>query len=181
MYLEWIHTCNGSQACWSLSHTVFKFELLVCLERLQLDLENNGASLPSSDASMTENVAPEPEPVEAAEDVLPLEDVEDVLPVEDVVPVLEEPTFRVSFQNENGQTEVTVEGVDQDMLLFDLTLAFKESGVRSAYTSLLILPLFVCCVRKMIRVFVTQLSVAGASHGVSTSLSATSDISGCLS
>jgi hypothetical protein len=89
---------------------------------LQLDLENNGPSLPSSDASVAENVAPEP--AEAAEDVLP--------------PVIEEPAFQISFQNENGQTEVTVEGVDQDMLLFDLTLAFKETGVRSAYTFFLI-------------------------------------------
>lgn len=78
---------------------------------------------------MVENVAPEP--AEAAEDVLPLEDV---------ASVLEEPVFQVSFQNENGQTEVTVEGVDQDMLLFDLTLAFKETCVRSVHTFFLILP-----------------------------------------
>lgn len=83
--------------------------------------------MPSSDASVAENVAPEP--AEAAEDVLPLEDA---------APVIEEPAFQIFFQNENEQTEVTVEGVDQDMLLFDLTLAFKETGVRSAYTFFLI-------------------------------------------
>lgn len=84
----------------------------------KLDLENNGPSLPSSDASVAENVVPEP--AEAAEDVLPLENA---------APVIEEPAFQIFFQNENEQTEVTVEGVDQDMLLFDLTLAFKETGV----------------------------------------------------
>lgn len=88
-----------------------------------MDLKNSGAPLPSSDASTI--VTSAPEPVEAAEDVLPLDDV---------APVFEEPMFQVSFLNENGQTEVTVEGHDQDMLLFDLTLAFKETGVRSAYT-----------------------------------------------
>lgn len=108
---------------------------------LQLDLENNGPSLPSSDASMVDNVAPEP-----------AEDPEDVNPLEDVASDLEEPVFLVSFQNENGQTEVTVEGVDQDMLLFDLTLAFKETGVRSAYTFFFNPPRCAFYVRKYILV-----------------------------
>lgn len=88
-----------------------------------MDLENNGASLPSSDASIAEKVAPEP-----------LESSEAVVPFEDAIPHFEEPDFQVHFQIENGQTEVTVEGVDQDNLLFDLTLAFNDSGVRSAHT-----------------------------------------------
>lgn len=89
------------------------------LERPEkMDLENNGASLPSSDASIAEKVAPEP-----------LERTEVVIPLEDAVPQFEEPEFQVYFQNDNGQTEVTVEGVDQDNLLFDLTLAFNETGV----------------------------------------------------
>ncbi|KAG0580342.1 hypothetical protein KC19_4G166300 [Ceratodon purpureus] len=85
---------------------------------LPMDLENNGASLPSSDASLAEKVAPEP-----------LESDEAHLPFEDAVPEFEEPGFQVYFENDNGQTEVTVEGVDQEMLLFDLTLAFNETGV----------------------------------------------------
>lgn len=84
----------------------------------KMDLENNGASLPSSDASIAEKVAPEP-----------LESSEAVVPCEDAIPHFEEPDFQVHFQIENGQTEVTVEGVDQDNLLFDLTLAFNDTGV----------------------------------------------------
>ena len=90
---------------------------------------------------MVDNVAPEP-----------AEDPEDVNPLEDVASDLEEPVFLVSFQNENGQTEVTVEGVDQDMLLFDLTLAFKETGVRSAYTFFFNPPRCAFYVRKYILV-----------------------------
>ena len=92
-----------------------------------MDLEDNGASLPSSDASLAEKVAPEP-----------LESDEVHLPFEDAVPDFEEPAFQIYFQNDNGLTEVTVEGVDQEMLLFDLTLAFNETGVRSSHTSVLI-------------------------------------------
>lgn len=101
-----------------------------------MDLENNGASLPSSDASIAEKVAPEP-----------LESSEVVIPYEDAVPQFQVPDFQVHFQNDNGQTEVTVEGADQEMLLFDLTLAFNETGVRSAHTFELISPCCVCCVR----------------------------------
>nr|PNR57530.1 hypothetical protein PHYPA_004524 [Physcomitrium patens] len=85
---------------------------------LLMDLENNGASLPSSDASIADRVAPEP-----------LDSAGDVLAVEDISFVLEEPAFQVHFQNDNGQTQVTVEGDDQDQFLFDLTHAFKETVV----------------------------------------------------
>lgn len=84
-----------------------------------MDPRNNDTSLSSSDASMADKVAPEP-----------LEHVEAVVPMADTNIGNEEPTFQVYFQNDDGQTEVTVEGVDQDMLLFDLTLAFNETGVR---------------------------------------------------
>lgn len=93
-----------------------------------MDLENNGASLPSSDASIADRVAPEP-----------LDSAGDVLAVEDISFVLEEPAFQVHFQNDNGQTQVTVEGDDQDQFLFDLTHAFKETVVRFSptFTSIL--------------------------------------------
>lgn len=83
-----------------------------------MDLENNDTSLPSSEASMAERVAPEP-----------LESDEAVFSTEEVVSDYEQPAFKVFFQIDNGQTEVTVEGVDQEMLLFDLTQAFYETGV----------------------------------------------------
>lgn len=84
-----------------------------------MDLENNDTSLSSSDASMAEKVSPEP-----------LEHAETVVSTEAIHIGNEEPAFQVYFQNDDGQTEVTVEGVDQDLLLFDLTLAFNETGVR---------------------------------------------------
>ncbi|XP_024391015.1 uncharacterized protein [Physcomitrium patens] len=84
----------------------------------KMDLENNDTSLPSSEASMAERVAPEP-----------LESDEAVFSTEEVVSDYEQPAFKVFFQIDNGQTEVTVEGVDQEMLLFDLTQAFYETGV----------------------------------------------------
>lgn len=111
-----------------------------------MDLENNDASLPSSNASLAEKVAPEP-----------LEADELHLLFEDAVPDFEEPAFQVYFQNDNGQTEVTVEGVDQEMLLFDLTLAFNESGVRSPHSFVLISPWCLCDVRRMMHVLVSQL------------------------
>lgn len=116
-----------------------------------MDLENNGASLPSSDASIAEKVAPEP-----------LESSPVVIPFEDANPHFEEPDFQVYFQNDNGQTEVTVEGVDQDMLLFDLTLAFNETSVRSAHTFELITPRCVCCVRNNAFCFETSIFIYGS-------------------
>eukprot|EP00249_Psilotum_nudum_P008767 c21498_g1_i2 orf=303-1769(+) len=37
--------------------------------------------------------------------------------------------FNVHFRNYNSQTEVSVKGMDQDMLLTDITMAFNEMGV----------------------------------------------------
>ncbi|BBM99623.1 hypothetical protein MPTK1_1g22520 [Marchantia polymorpha subsp. ruderalis] len=39
------------------------------------------------------------------------------------------PSVRVHFKNDNFQTEITIEGEDQDMLLTDITLAFSEAAV----------------------------------------------------
>lgn len=121
----------------SLPRIVLSFLLLVGSISLQMDLEDNGTSLPSSDGSMAEKVAPQPPKATG-----------DVLPLEDDASVFEEPAFQVYFHNDNGQTEVTVEGSDQEMLLFDLTLAFKETGIRSAHTFFLFLPFCIRCVGK---------------------------------
>lgn len=86
---------------------------------LQMNLENNVASVPSSDASIAEKVAPEP-----------LEPPEAELPNEASTSGVEEGIFEVTFHNGSGRTEVTIVGVDQEMLLFDITLAFNETGVR---------------------------------------------------
>ena len=83
---------------------------------LQMSLGNTGASLPSSDASIAEKVAPEP----------PEADLSNEASTSGV----EEAIFEVTFHNESGRTEVTIQGVDQEMLLFDITLAFNETGVR---------------------------------------------------
>lgn len=88
---------------------------------LQMNAEKNGASLPSSDGLIGERVAPEP-----------ASSTEAPVLMEASTSGNEEPVFQVDFHIENGQTEVTVEGADQEMLLFDLTLAFNETGVRFA-------------------------------------------------
>lgn len=86
-----------------------------------MDVEKNGASFQSSDGSIGERVAPEP-----------ASSTEAPVLMEASTSGNEEPVFHVDFHIENGQTEVTVEGADQEMLLFDLTLAFNETGVRFA-------------------------------------------------
>lgn len=87
---------------------------------MQTNLET---SLSPRDASIAEKVAPEP-----------LDSTEFVLSTEGTVIDFEEPGFQVSFQVDNGQTEVTVMGAEQEMLLFDITFAFNETGVRSTHT-----------------------------------------------
>ncbi|XP_024374539.1 uncharacterized protein [Physcomitrium patens] len=79
---------------------------------------NLETSLSPRDASIAEKVAPEP-----------LDSTEFVLSTEGTVIDFEEPGFQVSFQVDNGQTEVTVMGAEQEMLLFDITFAFNETGV----------------------------------------------------
>lgn len=98
---------------------------------LQMDAENKGTSLPSSDGSIGERVVPEP-----------VSSTEAPVLMEASTSGSEEPVFQVDFHIENGQTEVTVEGADQEMLLFDLTLAFNETGVRFV-PHLLFLSIFV--------------------------------------
>ncbi|XP_024374536.1 uncharacterized protein [Physcomitrium patens] len=85
----------------------------------EIDFRTNlETSLSPRDASIAEKVAPEP-----------LDSTEFVLSTEGTVIDFEEPGFQVSFQVDNGQTEVTVMGAEQEMLLFDITFAFNETGV----------------------------------------------------
>jgi hypothetical protein len=86
----------------------------------QMDSENNGVSLPSSNCSFEEQVAPDP--LESA--------VVECSNEEHTNDSSSQSNFRVYFKNDTLQTEVTVEGIDQDMLLFDISLGFNETGVR---------------------------------------------------
>jgi len=86
-----------------------------------VDLENNGGSLLLSECSFVKKVAPEL--LEAAAEVQsPKEECISDAPSES--------SFKVYFKNDISQTEVTVEGVDQDLLLLDISLGFNETGVR---------------------------------------------------
>jgi hypothetical protein len=86
-----------------------------------MDLENSGGSLPLSECSFVKKVAPEL--LEAAAEVQsPKEECISNAPSES--------SFKVYFKNDISQTEVTFEGVDQDMLLLDISLGFNETGVR---------------------------------------------------
>jgi hypothetical protein len=85
-----------------------------------MHLENNGVSLPSSNCSFEEQVAPDP--LESA--------VVECSNEEHTNDSSLQSNFRVYFKNDTLQTEVTVEGTDQDMLLFDISLGFNETGVR---------------------------------------------------
>lgn len=85
-----------------------------------MDLENNGVSLPSSNCLFEEQVAPDP--LESA--------VVECSNDEHMNDSSLQSNFRVYFKNDTLQTEVTVEGIDQAMLLFDISLGFNETGVR---------------------------------------------------
>eukprot|EP00246_Nothoceros_aenigmaticus_P003437 TRINITY_DN145_c0_g1_i2.p1 TRINITY_DN145_c0_g1~~TRINITY_DN145_c0_g1_i2.p1 ORF type:complete len:518 (-),score=67.71 TRINITY_DN145_c0_g1_i2:672-2225(-) len=56
--------------------------------------------------------------------------IEQKLSGESVQSEVQDPKFKITFQDDNSQTAVMIQGVDQDMLLFDITMAFNDSGVR---------------------------------------------------
>lgn len=64
-------------------------------------------------------------------DIVRHEILTELLPSADASePREQDPKFEITFHDEDGQTAVLIQGVDQDMLLFDITMAFNESGVR---------------------------------------------------